>query len=125
MARDLSRGSVREATSTGGLTYCVHGGAPGNCIAPRPQLTTPPRLHHRGVRAAAAPLMALGRADGIKITALKIEGVKSTPGPPDGPSWKERLRDIQGSTTHNDWSSDAPHTENTPGQPSHSQNPSP
>jgi hypothetical protein len=25
-----------------------------------------------------------GRADGIKITALKIEGVKSTPGPPDG-----------------------------------------
>jgi hypothetical protein len=25
-----------------------------------------------------------GRADGIKITALKIEGVKGTPGPPDG-----------------------------------------
>jgi hypothetical protein len=43
-----------------------------------------------------------GRADGIKITALKIEGVKSTPGPPD-----ERPQTMIGG-------SDAPQLENTP-----------
>jgi hypothetical protein len=44
-----------------------------------------------------------GRADGIEITALKIEGVKGGPVPPDERSRNARARHTEGPTTHNDW----------------------
>jgi hypothetical protein len=44
-----------------------------------------------------------GRADGIKITALKIEGVKGTPVPPDERCCIRRPRRAGEPTTHNDW----------------------
>ncbi len=63
-----------------------------------------------GARADGCAHRRWGRADGIEITALKTEGDKGTPGPPDKRSRNTRPRHAAGTTTDNDWRHGVPPT---------------